>query len=263
MNILSTNKKPLILVTNDDGYFAPGLAALIDMVKSYGDVLVVAPELAASGMSHAVTIKHPLRAVKIKEEANVTIYKVNGTPADCIKLGINQLANRKPSIVVSGINHGSNSSISIIYSGTMGGALEGSLNSIPSIGFSLCSHSMSADFSVARKYGEGIFSEVLKNGLSNNTCLNVNFPVVDEKDFKGIKVCRQAKGVWKEEFEKRTDPHGGIYYWLTGNFDNHENGSTDHDEWALANNYASIVPVKTDFTDYDMIQKISNLNKEL
>ncbi len=255
--------RPLILVTNDDGYFAPGFQVLIDMIKPYGDVLAVAPELGVSGMSHAITMKVPLRVTKLKCEDNVTLYKVNGTPVDCVKIAINQLAPRRPDILVSGINHGSNSSISIIYSGTMGGTLEGCLNGIPSIGFSLCSHSMDADFSLVKKYGEPVFSEALKNGLPNNTCLNINFPVVAENEFKGVKVCRQAKGVWKEEYEKRTDPHGGVYYWLTGNFNNHENGSTDTDEWALAHNYASIVPVKPDFTDYDSINKLSVLNKEL
>jgi 5'-nucleotidase len=260
---LNNVNKPLILVTNDDGYFAPGLAVLIDMVKPYGDVLVVAPEQGVSGMSHAITIKVPLRVVKIKQEENVTIYKLNGTPVDCIKLGLNQLADRRPTMVVSGINHGSNSSISVIYSGTMGGALEGCLNGIPSLGFSLCSHSMSADFSLVKKYGTGIFIDALKNGLPKDTCLNINFPVIAEKDFKGIKVCRQAKGVWKEEYEKRIDPHGGEYYWLTGNFHNHENGNTDTDEWALNHNFASIVPVKTDFTDYETLKIITALNKTL
>lgn len=263
INKLNSEIRPLILVTNDDGYFAPGLEVLIDMIKPYGDVLVIAPEQGVSGMSHAITIKNPLRIVKIKEEGNVTIYKVNGTPVDCVKIGLNQLADRKPDILVSGINHGSNSSISVIYSGTMGGALEGCLNGIPSIGFSLCSHSMDADFSVVKKHGEAIFLDALKNRLANNSCLNVNFPVVKEDDFKGVKVCRQAKGVWKEEYEKRTDPHGGTYYWLTGNFNNQENGSTDTDEWALNNNYASVVPVKTDFTDFEILPSLAHLNKEL
>jgi len=252
-------QKPLILVTNDDGYFAPGLHNLIDMVKPYGEVLVVAPEVGVSGMSHAITIKTPLRLTLLEKTNGVTFYKLNGTPVDCVKMAINQLVDRKPDILVSGINHGSNSSISVIYSGTMGGAIEGSLNKIPSIGFSLCSHRMDADFSLTKKYSEGIFLQVLKNGLPDYTCLNVNFPVIDESSFKGIKVCRQARGVWKEEYEKRVDPHGGEYYWLTGNFKNNENGSTDTDEWALDHNYASIVPVRTDFTDYENLKKLENL----
>lgn len=258
--IETTNNKPLILVTNDDGYFAPGLKELIAMVKPYGDVLVVAPEQGVSGMSHAITIKSPLRKTLLEQSKGLTIYKINGTPVDCVKMALNQIADRKPDILVSGINHGSNSSISVIYSGTMGGAIEGSLNKIPSIGFSLCSHRMDADFSLVKTYGEQIFTSVLKNGLPAYTCLNVNFPVISKEDFKGIKVCRQARGVWREEYDKRIDPHGGEYYWLTGNFSNGENGSTDTDEWALANNYASIVPVKTDFTDFESIKKLEAFN---
>jgi len=259
---VNNDYRPLILVTNDDGYFAPGLKVLIDMVRPYGDVLVVAPEQGVSGMSHAITIKNPLRISLINKEDGLRIYKLNGTPVDCVKMALNQVAERKPDILVSGINHGSNSSISVIYSGTMGGAIEGSLNRIPSIGFSLCSHSMDADFSLAKKYGEQIFKHILQNGLPDYTCLNVNFPVTTEREFKGIKVCRQARGVWKEEYEKRTDPHGGTYFWLTGNFNVHENGATDTDEWALENNYASIVPVKTDFIDYESLSHFAHLNFE-
>lgn len=260
---MSTIKKPLILITNDDGYFAPGLKALIDMVKSFGELLVIAPEQGVSGMSHAITIKVPLRATKIKNEDDFTFYKVNGTPADCVKLGLNQLTTQVPDLILSGINHGANSSISIVYSGTMGGAIEGNLNDIPAIGLSLCSHSLSADFSLVKKHCASIIKNAIEKGLPNNTCLNINFPDISESDFKGIKVCRQAKGVWREEYEKRTDPHGGTYYWLTGAFENQENGSTDTDVWALANNYASIVPVKTDFTDYNSLEKLKNYNIDL
>lgn len=254
--------RPLILVTNDDGYFAPGLKALIEMVHPFGDVLVVAPETGVSGMSHAITIKNPLRLTLLEKNNHLSYYKLNGTPVDCVKMALNQIADRKPDILVSGINHGSNSSISVVYSGTMGGAIEGSLNNIPSIGFSLCSHRMDADFSLVQKYGLSIFKDVLENKLPANSCLNVNFPVVKEADFRGIKVCRQAHGVWKEEYERRVDPHGGEYFWLTGNFANHENGSTDTDEWALDHNYASIVPVRTDFTDFENLHKITHFNFE-
>ncbi len=256
---MKTNQRPLILVTNDDGYFAPGIHHLIEMVKPYGDIVVVAPETGASGMSHAITIKVPLRLSLHKKEPGLTFYKTNGTPVDCVKLAINQILDRKPDILVSGINHGSNSSISVIYSGTMGAAIEGCLNGIPSIGFSLCSHSMDADFSLVVKYGPSIFEKILANGLPAYTCLNVNFPLVSEVDFKGIKICRQAHGIWKEEYEKRVDPHGGTYYWLTGNFISHENGSTDTDDWALDHNYASIVPVNPDFTDFKSKDLLENL----
>lgn len=261
--IVINNKKPYILITNDDGYFAPGLHALIEMAKQLGELLVIAPEEGVSGMSHAITIKVPLRATKIEEGKDITFYKINGTPADCIKLGLNQLAKRKPDLILSGINHGANSSISIVYSGTMGGAIEGNLNDIPAIGLSVCSHSLEADLSLIKKHCFNLLQNAAKIGLPNNTCLNINFPDVTEKKFKGLKVCRQAKGIWKEEYEKRTDPHGGTYYWLTGAFHNQENGSTDTDEWALAHNYASIVPVSTDFTDYKSLVKLEHLNIEL
>lgn len=262
-NKLNNKKRPLILITNDDGYFAPGLKALIETVSSMGDLLIIAPETGASGMSHAITIKNPLRATKLEAEDGFTFYKINGTPADCVKLGLNQLAKKTPDLILSGINHGANSSISIVYSGTMGGAIEGNLNDIPAIGISLCSHSMNADFGLVKKYCAAIIKSALEKGLPNNTCLNINFPDIDENSFKGLKVCRQAKGVWREEYEKRTDPHGGTYYWLTGAFENQENGATDTDEWALANNYASIVPVKIDFTDYKSLKELQNFNIEI
>lgn len=257
---MNKNKKPLIVATNDDGYLAPGLKALVDMVKPYGEVLVVAPEKSVSGMSHAITISTPMRISLVEKSDDLTIYKVNGTPADCVKLALNQLVPRKPNIVVSGINHGTNSSISVIYSGTMGGANEASLYNIPSIGFSLDDHSLKADFKVTVKHSEPIFKKVLEQGLPEYTSLNINFPVCSEREFKGVKVCRQAKGVWKEEYDKREDPHGGTYYWLTGYYNNLENGSTDHDVWALENNFASIVPIKTDLTNYDALNKLEHLN---
>lgn len=254
--------RPLIVVTNDDGYLAPGLNELIKMVKPYGDIIVVAPEKGASGMSHAITMSTPMRIIKTQEYENVVIYKVNGTPADCVKLALNQLTNKIPDVLVSGINHGSNSSISVIYSGTMGGALEGCLNGIPSIGISLDDHSMSADFSLVTKYCEPIFKQVLEKGLPKNTALNINFPVCRESEFKGMKVCRQAQGSWKEEYDKRVDPHGGTYYWLTGHFQNLDNGSEETDIWALSNNYASIVPVNTDFTNHKVLNDLNMFNIE-
>lgn len=254
------NIKPLILVTNDDGYLAPGLEALISLVKPFGDILVVAPEKGSSGMAHAITISTPLRLSKVSQNENVSIYKVNGTPADCVKLAINQLIKDKPTMLVSGINHGSNTSISVLYSGTMGGAIEGCLNGIPSIGLSLDNHSHNADFSLAIKYSKPIIEKVLKEKLPDNICLNVNFPICSESEFKGIKVCRQANGVWREEYDKRVDPHGGTYFWLTGRFESHENGSTDTDDWAILNNYASIVPVSTDLTSYSHLKQMNDFN---
>lgn len=252
-------KKKLIFVCNDDGVDARGLEALTEMVRPYGDVFVIAPETGQSGMSHSISLLKPLRVKKVKSENGLTILAVPGTPVDCVKLGLNQLLPRKPDIMVSGINHGSNSAISVIYSGTMGAAIESSLYGIPSIGFSLLDHSRNADFSLTVKYSKKIFEKVLENGLPEHVSLNVNFPVVDEKDFRGIKICKQTKGVWKEEFEKRKDPYGGDYYWLTGSFDNQEKNNTDSDEFALMNNYASIVPVRADLTDYNSIESLKKL----
>jgi 5'/3'-nucleotidase len=255
-------KKPLILVSNDDGVNAKGLHELIDIVKDLGEVIVVAPEKGESGMSHAISIKMPLRLNKVSEKDNVTIYSVPGTPVDCVKLALNKVVERKPDIVVSGINHGSNASISVIYSGTMGAAIEGCLNRIPSVGFSLTSHHPDADFSTSRKYIKKIVLETLQNSLPDGVCLNVNFPANGEVDYKGIKVCRQTKGVWKEEYEKRVDPHKQTYYWLTGSFNNFEPEAEDTDEWALENNYAAVVPIQVDFTAFDTIKTLKNLENE-
>lgn len=256
---MNENNKPLILVSNDDGVNAKGLSELISIVQKYGEVVVVAPEKGESGMSHAISIKNPLRLNLIKNTKDLRIYSVPGTPVDCVKLAMNQILTRKPDIVVAGINHGSNASISVIYSGTMGATIEGCLNGIPSIGFSLTSHDPEADFSVSKPYAEKIFAQVLKQGLPKGVCLNVNFPVNGSSSFKGIKVCRQTQGVWKEEYEKRIDPHKQTYYWLTGNFKNFEPNSTDTDEWALQNNYAAIVPIRVDFTDYNSLKELKNL----
>jgi len=250
--------KPLILISNDDGYNAKGISKLIELVKSYGEVVVVAPEKGESGMSHAITIKRPLRLTKIHEEKDLRIYSCSGTPVDSVKLALNQLLDRKPDILVSGINHGSNASISVIYSGTMGAAIEGCFNGIPSVGFSVCDHDKNADFDLAVEYSRIIFEDVLKNGLPKGICLNVNYPVINKNDVKGIKICRQTNGVWKEEFEKRTDPYGENYYWLTGSFKNAEPDNTDTDEWALANNYVAVVPVKVDLTADNFINTLQN-----
>jgi len=244
-------KKPLILVTNDDGIDAKGILALIEMVRPLGEVVVMAPFHANSGMSHAITVKVPIRYKKIREEENLTVYGCNGTPVDCVKLANSELLSRKPDILVSGINHGSNASISIMYSGTMGAVIEGCVNGIQSVGFSLLDYASDADFSQIIDHGRKIVQNTLENGLPEFTCLNVNFPAIKREEIKGVKVCRQAKGTWKEEFDKRTDPRRGEYFWLAGYFENNENGSVDTDEWALAKNYISVVPVEIDFTAYE------------
>jgi len=248
---------PVILVTNDDGFRAKGIEALIEMVKPFGRIIAVAPEEGNSGMSHAITIKTPLRIKKRTRTDEVELYSVNGTPVDCVKLAMNQLFTNPPDLIVSGINHGSNSSVSIFYSGTMAATIEGSLYNIPSIGFSLLDYASNPDFTSAIHYGKSVIQAVLEHGLSNRTCLNVNFPVLPIGEIQGIKICRQNNGIWKEEFDKRTDPRGQEYFWLTGYFHNNEPDATDTDEWALSNGYVSIVPISTDLTNYKEIDRLN------
>ncbi len=255
--------KPLILVTNDDGVKAPGIAALVEMVRPLGRVVVVAPDEGNSGMSHAITIKTPLRLKKIQEEEGLVIYSCNGTPADCVKLAMSEVVKEKPALLVSGINHGSNSAVSVVYSGTMAAAMEGCLYGIPSVGFSLLDYSYEADFSTSVIHGRPIAAKVLAEGLSKGVCLNVNFPVLTSEKIKGIKVCRQSTGSWREEFEKRIDPRGQEYFWLTGSFHNTEPEATDTDEWALSNGYISIVPIKADFTNFKELERIKEWEGQL
>lgn len=250
-------KDKLILVTNDDGVSAKGLSALVKAVDSLGEVIIVAPSESQSGMSQAITVKHPLRIRK--EQLNgCTSYTVNGTPTDCVKLAFNRLLPRRPDLLVSGINHGSNSSTSVLYSGTLGAALEGSLNGIPSIGFSLISYDPDADFKIASTYARKISQLVIDNGLPKHTCLNVNIPDIPEKELHGIKVCRQTIGFWQEEFDHGTDPGGQEYYWLTGEYFNTEPDADDTDEWALKNNYIAVVPLTIDLTSYQTLNIIKN-----
>jgi 5'-nucleotidase len=255
-------KRPLILVTNDDGIEAKGIRSLIEMVKPFGDVITVAPFHVHSGKSHAITVEIPIRYRLLQEYENVKVYGCTGTPVDSVKLAFSAILPRRPDLIVSGINHGSNASVSVVYSGTMGAVIEGCLNGIPSIGFSLLDFDPDADFQAARHYGRKIVQHVLDNGLPDATCLNVNIPPVDLQQVKGIKVCRQARGVWREEFERRLDPRKGEYYWLTGYFVNHENGATDTDEWALENNFISVVPVQVDFTNYKAIERLKTIQDD-
>jgi 5'-nucleotidase len=238
---VTKEKELLILITNDDGIKAKGLVSLVNVIKTLGKIFVVSPMESHSGMSHAITVKIPLRVTKIKEENNVTIYGCNGTPVDCVKLAFNQILPRKPDLLVAGINHGSNAAASIFYSGTMAAALE-------------------ADLTATEFYLEKIIGKLIENGLPGSICLNVNVPDIPLKKIKGIKVCRQTKGYWQEEFEKRTDPQGNKYFWLTGKFHNSEPEAQDTDEWALKNNYVSIVPTHVDLTSYDSIKIIKNWN---
>ncbi len=251
-------KKPLILVTNDDGITAPGIRTLISVMNEIGDVVVVAPNSPQSGMGHAVTINDVLYCNPIKIDDGIQKeYQCSGTPADCVKIAVSEILDRKPDLCVSGINHGSNSSINVIYSGTMSAAVEAGVEGIPAIGFSLLDHSWDADFEPLKESIKKITESVLKNGLPADIVLNVNFPKV--KEFKGIKICRQARANWVEEFDKRLNPQQKEYFWLTGKFINMDKGE-DTDEWALANNYISVVPVQFDLTAHHAIQKLNNWN---
>lgn len=250
--------KPLILVTNDDGINAPGIRTLIDVMSELGTVVVVAPDSPQSAMGHAITINNTLYINKIsKENAAVEEYSCSGTPVDCVKIAVNEILKQKPDLCVSGINHGSNSSINVIYSGTMSAAVEGGIEGIPSIGFSLLDYNWNADFEPTKNAIKKIATEVLANKLPDGVVLNVNFPKLKENQFKGIRVCRQARAIWQERFDKRQTPTGKDYYWLTGEFINLDKGE-DTDEWALANGYISIVPVQYDMTAHHAIQTLTN-----
>jgi 5'-nucleotidase len=259
-NNMTHHSKPLILVTNDDGVKAGGIAALINMVKDYGDVVVVAPNQAQSGMSHAITVKVPLYYTCIQNSEGLTIYKSNGTPVDCVKLALNKILHRQPDICVSGINHGSNSSNSVHYSGTMGGAREAALYGVPAIGFSLLSYDPDADFTSSVAMFKRVFEHALENRMPQGTYLNVNAP--DGNSLKGIRIVRQAQGRWIEEFIEREDPRGKKYFWLTGHFQNDEPEATDTDEYALENGYVSVVPCQTDITHYHSVNRLTSLNYE-
>ncbi|MCM4172868.1 5'/3'-nucleotidase SurE [Arenibacter sp. TNZ] len=252
--------KPLILVTNDDGITAPGLRALIRFMMEIGEVVVVAPDSPQSGMGHAITIDNTLYIKKLTvdiENGAKEEYSCSGTPADCVKLGLQELLDRKPDLCVSGINHGSNSSINVIYSGTMSAAIEAGIEGIPAIGFSLCDYSWNANFEASKEPIQKIVKEALKNGIPNGVVLNVNIPKTNTTPPKGIKICRQARANWKEKFDKRTNPNGKEYYWLTGEFELLDKGE-DTDEYALSQGYVSVVPTQFDLTAHHVIQNINN-----
>ena len=249
--------KPTILITNDDGINAPGIRALIDVMSEIGTLIVVAPDRPQSAMGHAITINSTLYLNKISvENAAITEYSCSGTPVDCVKLAVNELLKRKPDLCVSGVNHGSNSSINVIYSGTMSAAVEAGIEGIPAIGFSLLDYDWNADFEQIKPFIKKITLEVLKNKMPDGTVLNVNFPKLKTNEIQGIKICRQAKALWMEKFDKRKTPYGKDYYWLTGEFVNQDKGE-DTDEWALSNGYISIVPVQYDLTAHHAIAPLN------
>lgn len=250
--------KPLILVTNDDSIVSPGIRTLIEVMKTIGDVVVVAPDSPQSAMGHAITINNTLHIDKVNLDTEIEHeYSCSGTPVDCVKIAVNEVLKRKPDLCVSGINHGSNSSINVIYSGTMSAAVEAGIEGIPAIGFSHLDYSWETNLEPAKEYVKKITLKVLEKGLPEGVVLNVNFPKENKGTIKGIKVCRQAKANWEEKFDKRTNPQGKEYYWLSGEFVNKDKGQ-DTDEWALENGYVSIVPVQFDLTAHHAIQTINN-----
>ncbi|MES2429525.1 MAG: 5'/3'-nucleotidase SurE [Bacteroidota bacterium] len=255
---MTKKTQPVILITNDDGITAPGIRNLVEAVQGLGRIVVVAPDKPQSGMGHAITIGHPLRLSKADDIIpGVESWVTSGTPVDCVKLAVDKILHKKPDLCLSGINHGANHSINVIYSGTMSAAMEASIESIPSMGFSLLDYNYEADFEGARFYVNKIVSTFLKRKLDKHFLLNVNIPSMPKELIKGIKICRQAYAKYEEDFKQRKDPHGKKYYWLTGAFVNFDKGK-DTDVWALDNGYVSIVPVHFDLTNYklkDQLQK--------
>jgi len=254
----SRREAPVILVTNDDGFMAPGIRNLVEAVKDLGKVVVVAPDRPQSGMGHAITIGSPLRLHTVKTFEGVEAWSCSGTPVDCVKIAVDKVLHRKPDLCLSGINHGANHSINVIYSGTMSAAIEASIENIPSIGFSLLDLSMDADFSAARAYARQIVASVLSTKPDKHLCLNVNIPNVTEKLIRGIRICRQANAKYEEEFKERVDPAGQRYYWLTGKFVNFDKDK-DTDVWALQNQYVSVVPVQFDLTAHECLARMKKV----
>jgi 5'-nucleotidase len=258
-NKAKRKSEKVILITNDDGIAAPGIKALVESVKHLGKVVVVAPDKPQSGMGHAITIGHPLRMYAVNMFDGIESYQCSGTPVDCVKLAVDKVLHAKPDICLSGINHGANHSINVIYSGTMSAALEAAIESIPSVGFSLLDYSIEADFTGSKKYAAILVEHLLHHQYDKHLCLNVNIPAVDVSLLKGLKVCRQAYAKYEEEFDERHDPHGRKYYWLTGDFLNFDKGK-DTDVWALKNNYISVVPVQFDLTHYRLKEKLEDIS---
>src|SRR5688572_3963151 len=251
-------RQPVILITNDDGITAPGIMNLVEAVKDLGKIVVVAPDKPQSGMGHAITIGQPLRLHKVVNVfGDIEAYSCTGTPVDCVKLAVDKVLHRKPDLCLSGINHGANHSINVIYSGTMSAAVEAAIESIPSAGFSLLDYSIDADFTGARKYVRIVVEKMLSTKLDKHAVLNVNIPPLAIDLLKGFKLCRQAYAKYEEDFMERQDPNGRMYYWLTGEFVNFDKGK-DTDVWALAHGYVSVVPVQFDMTHYSLKDKLEN-----
>ncbi|MBW7867733.1 MAG: 5'/3'-nucleotidase SurE [Brumimicrobium sp.] len=252
-----TKQSPIILITNDDGIQAKGIKCLVEVAKNFGEVVIVAPDKPQSGMGHAITVNEILRMNKSDLYPDYTAYSCTGTPVDCVKLAISEVIHGKPDLLLSGINHGENCASNVLYSGTMSAAVEGAMENIPSIGFSLMDFDSDADFTGAKWAVEKVIKQVFAGNFPSNVCLNVNIPQFPKDEIRGIKVCRQAKAYWKDTFDKRLDQFGKPYYWMKGDF-NRDDWHEDTDIWALDNGYVSIVPTQFDMTAYQVIEELSN-----
>ena len=252
----------LIFLTNDDSYAAKGFEVAIEVARQFGRVVAVAPATPQSGRSKAITMYEPLFLETQRCEEDVEVYSFTGTPTDCVKVAFDHLLKEeKVDLVISGINHGSNSAINVLYSGTMGAAIEGSFYGCPSVGLSLTDHAADADFTAAKRYAREIIAALLEGEQSFDRplCLNVNIPNIAEQDIRGVRVCRQCRGIWREEFFRHEDPRGKPYFWLTGSYTNYEPDAQDTDEWALANGYVSVVPVQVDMTGYHQLEQLKDI----
>ena len=250
--------KPLILISNDDGYQAKGIRCLVDMVKDLGDIIVCAPEGPRSGFACAFSATKPLTITLREEQPGVQIWSCSGTPVDCVKMALHDIVPRRPDLVLGGINHGDNGSVNSHYSGTMGVVMEGCMKYIPSVAYSLCDHHDDADFEPLRPYIEKYTRLVLSQGLPKGVCLNINFPLLAEgdSDYRGVKVCRMAFGTWSNEVTKCHHPRGYDYYWMVGHYENDEPEAEDTDNWALNHGYVAITPTHMDVTAYEAIPQI-------
>lgn len=255
------NKRPLILVTNDDGISAKGIFSLVEAVSGFGEIVIVAPDKPQSGMGHAITMNHPLRMSKSQLFPEFEAYTCTGTPVDCVKLAIYEVLKRKPDLLVSGINHGANTSTNVLYSGTMSAAVEGAMENIPSVGFSLCNYESDADFSGAKEIVKQVVAKMLEGKFPENICLNVNVPDLPSNKIKGIKICKQANAFWEDRFDKRLDQFGNPYYWMTGDFAM-QNSDEDTDLYAIMEGYASIVPTQFDMTAHQVIENLKSWEVE-
>ena len=253
-----SESRPLIFITNDDGISSKGIRALFDAVAPFGEVVLIAPDSAQSGMGHAITINHPLR-LESSTLFDCVAYSCTGTPVDCVKLGVYEVMGRKPDLIVSGINHGANVATNVLYSGTMSAAVEGAMEEIPAIGFSLDSFESDADFDLAKVVVASLVQKVLKNGMPKGVCLNVNIPAIKQDEYQGMKICKQANAYWDDRFDKRKDQFNRTYYWLTGDFVDQDH-ATDTDVYWMGKGFATLVPTQYDLTAYSVMNELENWN---